>query len=222
MKRLLLITSLCVLFASTTVLAVPTQVFYTDGPQDPLFVPEFVHELGTSAIFPQNELIEAVATQTDETVCLDPDTPDDPAIINALVSMKNLTGIAWKEVWYVADSPETRHTNYDGWVGGMAGLAPGTAFRIDRKFNDPLGIHHPLIAESMTQDGIFEIGETWNFVIQDYSNVLGLSAAALDSIGVPSTGNSISSGSIIAVAVPEPITICMLGFGALSLLRKRK
>ena len=227
MKHLIII-SLCVLFAGTTVLAYPTQVFYTDGPQDPLFVPEFVHELGIAPVFADfpEELIDAYDTPIDLTVCLDPATPDDPALMNTLVIMKNLTGIDWQEVWYVADPQETTHSNYDGWVGGLAGLAPGTAFRIDRKFNDPLGIHHPLIAESMTPDGIFEAGETWEFVIQDYRNTLGKPASLLGSIGVPSapfaTPPDASSGSIIAVPVPEPATIALLGMGTLALIRKRR
>lgn len=226
MKRLLLITSLCVLFASTTVLAYPTQVFHTDGPQDPLFVPEHVHELGTSPGFDNypDELIYATDTPTNQTVCFDPVISDDPTIMNTLVSMRNLTGIAWEEVWYVADWDETTHSNYDGWVGDTLGALMGTAFRIDRKLNDPFGIHNPLIAESMLPDGIFEPGETWDFVIQDYSNALGKPASALGSIGVPSgvfTSDS-SSGSIIAVPVPEPTTIVLLGLGALSLIRRRK
>ena len=47
----LIITTLCVLFASTTVLAYPTQVSYNDGPQDPLAIPVEVHELGTAPTF---------------------------------------------------------------------------------------------------------------------------------------------------------------------------
>ncbi len=217
----LIIASLCVLFASATALAYPTQVFYIDGPQDPLFVPPEVHELGTAPGFVNlpDELLYAIDVTTNETVCFDPDTPDDPAILNTLVSMRNLTGLFWGEVWYVANE-DTFHSNYDGWVGDSAGIA-GTAFRIDDKFNKP-GIHNPLVFESMTPDGIFEPGETWDFVLQDYSNALGLSASALGSIGVPSmTVPPFSSGSIIAVEVPEPTTMVLLGLGGL-VFRKRK
>ena len=108
----------------------------------------------------------------------------------------------------------------------MAGLAPGTAFHIDSKVTDPLGVdfHHPLIGESMTSDDIFEIGETWEFVIQDYSNAFGKPASLFGSIGVPSAPFTLdpSSGSIIAVAVPEPATMAVLSLGALLLRRRRK
>ena len=223
--RHLIIAGLCVLFASTTALAYPTQVFHTDGPQDPLFVPEHVHELGIAPVFTAfpDELISAVDTLTNETVCFDPTTPDDPAVPNTLVSMRNLTGIYWAEVWYVADWDETTHSNYDGWVSGTPGALPGTAFRIDDKFNNP-GIHNPLVFESLTPDGIFEPGETWDFVIQDYSNALGKPASALGSIGVPSPifTPDPSSGSIIAVPVPEPATMMLLGLGGLLFRKKRK
>ena len=220
----LLITGACVLLASTTVLANPTQVVYTDGPQDPLFVPSLVHELGTGADFPQDELIFAIDTLTNETVCFDPTTPDDPAVPNTLVSMRNLTGIAWREVWYVADWDETLHSNYDGWVTDTPGALMGTAFRIDDKLNNPTDIHTPLVFESMTPDGIFEPLETWDFVIQDYYNTLGKPASLLGGIGVPSTTFSadLSSGSIIAVPVPEPATMAVLALGGLTLFRKRK
>ena len=228
MKKSLIIASICVLFAGTAAWAYPTQVSYIDGPQDPLVIPPEVHELGTAPAFSPfpDELIEADAGQIDLVVCLDPTTPDDPLLINAVVRMTNLTGIDWAEVWYVADFDETTHSNYDGWVVGAAGTPTATAFRIDRKANDPLGIHHPLIGESMTPDGIFEAGELWQFVIQDYINALGKPASALGSIGVPSvpfvTPPDPSSGSIIAVPVPEPVTMILLGLGASALIRKRR
>ena len=82
MKRLILIIGLCVLFASTVALAVPTEVTYVDGPQDPLVVPELVDELGIG--FPPDELIDAIDFTTDITVCFDPLTPDDPFLPNTL------------------------------------------------------------------------------------------------------------------------------------------
>ena len=231
MKKSLIIAGICVLFAGTVAWAYPMQVTHTDGPQDPLFVPQDVHELGTPPIFTAfpDELIEAVDTQTNETVCFDtsPDNiPDDPLVPNALVLMTNLTPTYWAQVWYVADSPETRHSNYDGWVSGVAGALGGTAFRIDRKASDPFGVHHPLVSESMLPDGIFEPGETWAFVIQDYVNALGKPASALGSIGVPSSPLAIppdpSSGSIIAVPVPEPLTMVLLGLGGIGMIKHRR
>ena len=221
-----IITTVCVLFVAATALAYPTQVVHTDGPQDPLFVPSLVHELGTSPGFDNypDELIFATDVPTNETVCFDPTTPDDPTVLNTLVSMRNLTGLYWSEVWYVADWDETLHSNYDGWVTDTPGALMGTAFRIDDKLNNPTDIHTPLVFESMTPDGIFEPLETWDFVIQDYTNALGKPASALGSIGVPSgifTTDS-SSGSIIAVPVPEPATLSLLMIGGFAMLRRRQ
>jgi hypothetical protein len=100
---------------------------------------------------------------------------------------------------------------------------PGTAFRIDNAILDPLGIHWPLIGEfGGIVDGLWQPGETWEFVIQDYVNLFGKPASLLGSIGVPSAPGTpdLSSGSIIAI--PEPATVALLGLGGLLLRRKRK
>ncbi len=212
MRRVLL-TICCVLLVANFAAAVPTEVDFQDGPQDPLFVPPIVHELGIGASsaqpgpFPPNEEIAAYDEPTDETACIE-DPQDDPSIPNALVTMTNLTGIDWEEVWYVAD-PETTLTNFDGWVNGQL------AFKIDK-----VGVNTPLVYESKIPDNIFQAGETWKFIIQDYQNSLGGPASALDSIGVPSPGYPPSTGSIIAI--PEPVTIVMLLLGVSGLVRRKK
>ena len=97
------------------------------------------------------------------------------------------------------------------------------AFRIDA-----IGVNIPLIAEvGGVLAGVFEPGETWTFVLQDYANTLGISPAFLGSFGVPTPGASAgagmassSSGSIIAI--PEPASLSLLAFGVLSLAFARR
>lgn len=65
----------------------------------------------------------------------------------------------------------------------------------------------------MLTDGIWQAGETWGFVLQDYTNTLGASADSFTSIGVGTASFDVaeiipSSGSIIAV--PEPASIILL------------
>lgn len=61
----------------------------------------------------------------------------------------------------------------------------------------------------MLTDGIWQAGETWGFVLQDYTNTLGASADAFTSIASFDVAGIIpSSGSIIAV--PEPASIILL------------
>jgi hypothetical protein len=212
MKKLIticLILCVCVLSAN----AVPTIVTYVDTPeQDVLMVPSNVDELGQG--FPWGEMIESSAINTNLTACTGAPY-DNPAIPNALVSITNCTLAAWSDLWYVRD-PETTLTNYDGVVNGQF------AFKIDY-----IGMNVPLVYESITANAIFEVGETWSFIIQDYSNTLQsgqlmLLPSAFGSIGVGngSMGDIVSSGSIIAI--PEPATICMLGLGVLGLLKKRR
>ncbi len=195
---------------------IPTSVDVSDGPQDPLLPLEEVHELGTSGAFntvSPNELISASAQATTQQSCFEPGNEDNPSISNQLVTITNLTGVDWYELHYVAD-PDTTLTNEDGLINGAF------AFRIDNvgQFN------FPLVFESIATDNIFQAGETWEFIIQDYNNTFGLPASALGSVGVGmgSGGDTQSSGSIIASTVPEPSTVGLILAGLLGLLLARK
>ncbi len=207
-NALLLSSGLVVALAiAAPALAVPVSVTHNNlGNCDILSVPTNLHELGLGANFegpfPSNEEIVASDVLIGNDACL--------SSINTLVTMTNLTGQDWEQVWYVAD-PETTISNFDGLVNGEL------AFRIDS-----VGANTPLVFESLIPDGIFQAGETWEFLIDDYVNALGLSASAFGScaggfpcttglVGGLSGGDFDSSGSIIVV--PEPTTGLLLVCG---------
>lgn len=205
------LTTLILTFSGTTQ-AIPTRLVQVgDLPsQDLLVVPLDVHELGN--LFPVNESIASDIYDPDfqYTPCLEnPDTQ----IPNPLVLIQNQGTWTWFDVWYVADAEETFLQNYDGVVNGAL------AFKIDN-----IGLNTPLVFESMTLDNIFEPGEVWGFVIQDYQNVPGLPASAFGSIGVGvfSKGDQISSGSIIAIPAPGAILLGGIGVGLVGWLRRRR
>ena len=102
--------------------------------------------------------------------------------------MQNLNSISFSDVWYVAE-PGTFFTNDDGTINGMH------AFQIDA-----VGANTPLISESINPNGIFEPGEFWTFIVQDYSNTAGLAASSFTEIGgvgnpAPHAPESVSAGS---------------------------
>ena len=194
----------------------PVDGEYNDGPRcDNHGFLRAIEELGTGPLFPQDERIEAIWTVTDLSACPMSDNPD---MFNAIVEIRNLTGRYWDNLFYVAD-PETMFSNVDG--AAMSYAAPGIetpAFRIDM-----VGFNKPLIFESMAPDNIFEPGEVWQFIVQDYVNAFGLGPDALGSLDFAgaSGGDSFSAASIVQF-VPAPGSAALLGLGGLIAVRRRR
>lgn len=74
-------------------------------------------------------------------------------------------------------------------------LGNALAFPADGRVSSSYDV---LISESKTQNLIFELGETWVFVIQNYISSLGLVPSLFGSIGVGSgsTADMLSSGGV--------------------------
>ena len=178
-----------------------------DG-QDSNWIEDPVDELGNNPPFPVDEWITSSWQETSYRPC--PVNPDDPGIPNVEVSITNQTPFFFSDLQYVAD-PETSLQNYD-----IYRINGELAFLIDN-----LNVNTPLISESIAADLIFAPGETWIFVIQDYLNSSGLAPSLFGSLGVPTAGDFVSSGSIIT-PIPEPASLLILGLGSIALLRRKK
>lgn len=206
-----ILTASIVLAISTSASAIFVSVDHQNADEcDLLLVPKIVDELGIPGVFPDDEIIASDAGFTDEIAC--PDSYQNFGVPNSLVTITNLTPTAFNNLWYVAD-PQTRFSNVDGFVNGEE------AFKIDA-----VGLNTPLLSESIAADGIFEPGETWEFVVDNYSNTLSLPPSAFFSpgaVGTLSGSDQASSASIIATRVPEPAAAIVVAATLVGLALRR-
>ncbi len=212
MSELLAATVTLCLLARVATANVVTVYTVSDPVQDDWTISGEWDEVGTNPPFTGSEVLSAYYIGTEE---YDPCPNEKEDGVNVLVYMVNNSTFYYYDVYYVAD-PETDLTNYDEWVGNAGMGDAKKAFRIDY-----IGENQPLIAEHTAVNGIWEPGEAWEFVIQDYTNTLGVGAEKLGSLGIAgaSAGDTVSSGSIL---VPEPASLSLLVLGALAVTRRRR
>lgn len=209
MKSLNLLLTTAVV-STLTLQATASPVFVTSADLlnhcDPLApLPALMDELGTSAAFPADEFITAAATFTNVDAC---PSSSSPLIPNVVLSITNQTTLSFTDLHYVSDFG-SGFTNFDGVINGFE------AVRLDN-----VGVNRPLISEvGGVLPLVFEPGETWRVILDDWSTGSGLTAADLGSIGIPSgVLPDISSGSIVAIPVPEPASASLVAVIASALL----
>jgi len=180
--------------------AEPTTVVHADNPNvcDTLVVPNLVDELGNKPPFLNDEWIVSLHSSTNTVACT-----TFAATNNVVVSITNtvMPPRSFSDLWYVVDAGTTI-LNWDGGVGPTL----NRAFKIDS-----IGINQPLVNEmGGVVAGVFEPGETWQFILEGYSGPTAASQFA--SVGVPSQTSpplgspvnespSLSTGSIIAIPI---------------------
>lgn len=162
-------------------------------------------EVGQVYVFPVDEKVSATSADTALSACI---ATDNPSIPNKLVTVTNLTTTSFPALYYVANggsSPGT-FSNYDGEVNGSL------AMQIDN-----VGVNTPLYSESIAADGVFQAGEVWQFIVQDYN-----STVPVDAFFSPGVVGSLNNDVLPSLIVPEPATAVLTLVGSLLLLRRRR
>jgi len=160
------------------------------GENNPLFPPTF------PVPFPLDELIEASA-DNGPTVCV----PDDAFPDNDwVVTITNLSPLDWHGLYFVVDG-SIPLGNMDGFE--ITNGVPAAAFRIDS-----VGVNPNLISESIALDGVFQSGETWEFLVTNFGGILFTAPPTpFDSnglFGITSAGPGVGLASILAEFSTDP------------------
>jgi hypothetical protein len=218
-------TALIVLLAIATrgASARPAGGQYVEDPRcDVLANQLLTNELGDVAMFPA---VEAIAYH-DHRASFFTGVPDDGIANDWTVHITNVSGQAWTNLCFVADLGATIG-NADGRVEDTLG-APGVftdAFGVDST-----GVNAPLYHENMVADGIFQPGEEWEFAVTNFgtgqtstppviiSPGVFAGSSPLGAMGGLTSGNA----SLLAVPVPEPSHLAVLGLATAALLIRRR
>ena len=176
-------------------------------------------EIGDSAMFPA---VDAISYH-DHRYNVAVGVPDDGIANDWTVHMTNVSGRAWRDVFFVADFGATIG-NADGQVEDFVNAEGlfGDAFHIDAT-----GVNANLLSESMHADGIFEPGEEWEFAVTNFGTGANSLPPTIVTPGIfagsSPLGTTPGNASILAVpAVPEPATVGCVALFAMSLLMRRR
>ena len=180
-------------------------------------------ELGLINPFPINEGLEITFTPTQQTVCV----ANDGLANDWIVQIQNLSGQAWRDLFFVCDSGVT-FGNADGSARDVAN-APNIiadSMRIDGTVT--LGVNNNLLGESGPVDEILQPGEFWRFNVSNFMAVTAAGGFQPPIFVTPGKfagsspfGTTNGNASILANPVPEPGVISLLIGGAAATLLRR-
>lgn len=203
--------------------AVPVAGLYIEDPRcDAINTQSLPHELGELTTFPLNESFFSTVTKSTTYICV----PDDLIVNDWEVQIRNTSGIAWNNLFFVANKGMTIG-NADGNMVDTVN-APGVttdAFRIDGTVT--AGVNNNLISESGIVDEIFSPGETWTFLVTNFADPNGTSPPPLFNTpglfagSAPVVAAFPDTASILATPVPEPSSAGLLTLGAAAMFLRR-
>jgi hypothetical protein len=204
---------------SSIAAAAPVTGHFLDDPRCDAFPEQMLNgEIGDVAMFPA---VDAIAYH-DHRYGTPIGVPDDGIANDWIVHMTNVSGRAWRDLFFVADFGATIG-NADGRVEDVSNAEGlfADAFHIDAG-----GVNANLLTESMNADGIFQPGEEWEFVVTNFGTGLNSIPPTIVTPGVFAGSSPLDTtagnASILAVpAVPEPATVGLVTIAATSLLMRR-